>query len=70
MEPYKSEAAQTHTVLMSGVGTTKRRKSEATTAIYLNVNKNIFIRFDWLSRYYDYRFLYTGLGIREHHFTF
>lgn len=37
MEPYKAESAQSHTVLMSGAGTTKRRKSEATTAIYLNV---------------------------------
>lgn len=38
MEPYKAESAQSHTVLMSGAGTTKRRKSEATTAIYLNVS--------------------------------
>ncbi|XP_050352765.1 dystroglycan 1 isoform X2 [Nymphalis io] len=37
MEPYKAESAQSHTVLMSGSGTTKRRKSDATTAIYLNV---------------------------------
>ncbi|XP_045452304.1 dystroglycan 1 [Melitaea cinxia] len=37
MEPYKAESALSHTVLMSGAGTTKRRKSEATTAIYLNV---------------------------------
>ncbi|CAH0724390.1 unnamed protein product, partial [Brenthis ino] len=37
MEPYKAESAKSHTVLMSGAGTTKRRKSEATTAIYLNV---------------------------------
>ncbi|XP_023954357.2 dystroglycan 1 isoform X2 [Bicyclus anynana] len=37
MEPYKSEAAQSHIVLMSGPGTTKRRRSDATTAIYLNV---------------------------------
>ncbi|XP_047535892.1 dystroglycan 1 isoform X2 [Vanessa atalanta] len=37
MEAYKAESAQSHTVLMSGSGTTKRRKSDATTAIYLNV---------------------------------
>ncbi|XP_039758900.1 dystroglycan isoform X2 [Pararge aegeria] len=37
MEPYKLESAQSHMVLMSGPGTTKRRRSEATTAIYLNV---------------------------------
>nr|XP_034835287.1 dystroglycan isoform X2 [Maniola hyperantus] len=37
MEPYKSETAQSHVVLMSGPGSTKRRRSEATTAIYFNV---------------------------------
>ncbi|XP_032520164.2 dystroglycan 1 isoform X2 [Danaus plexippus] len=37
MEPYKAESAQSHVVLMSGPGTTQRRKSDATTAIYLNV---------------------------------
>ncbi|CAG9564071.1 unnamed protein product [Danaus chrysippus] len=37
MEPYKAESAQSHIVLMSGPGTTQRRKSDATTAIYLNV---------------------------------
>ncbi|XP_068620064.1 dystroglycan 1 isoform X3 [Battus philenor] len=37
MEPYKAESARTHTVLMSGAGTTQRRRNDATTAIYLNV---------------------------------
>ncbi|VVC94024.1 unnamed protein product [Leptidea sinapis] len=37
MEPYKGESAQAQAVLLSGPGTTKRRHSEATTAIYLNV---------------------------------
>ncbi|XP_045521898.1 dystroglycan 1 isoform X2 [Pieris brassicae] len=37
MEPYKVEHTQGHAVILSGPGTTKRRHSEATTAIYLNV---------------------------------
>ncbi|CAH2042303.1 unnamed protein product, partial [Iphiclides podalirius] len=37
MEPYKAETARAHTVLMSGAGTTQRRRNDATTAIYLNV---------------------------------
>ncbi|XP_045501592.1 dystroglycan 1 isoform X2 [Colias croceus] len=37
MEPYKSEHSHGHSVLLSGPGTTKRRHSEATTAIFLNV---------------------------------
>ncbi|XP_050674389.1 dystroglycan 1 isoform X2 [Leptidea sinapis] len=37
MEPYKGEFAQAQAVMLSGPGTTKRRHSEATTAIYLNV---------------------------------
>ncbi|XP_064292601.1 dystroglycan 1 isoform X2 [Plodia interpunctella] len=37
MEPYKNEGSRKQTVLMSGPGTTQRRRSEATTAIYLNV---------------------------------
>ncbi|XP_060805473.1 dystroglycan 1 isoform X1 [Amyelois transitella] len=40
MEPYKTEAARTQTVLMSGPGTTQRRRSDAATAIYLNVGCN------------------------------
>ncbi|XP_038211020.1 dystroglycan isoform X2 [Zerene cesonia] len=37
MEPYKTEHSHGHTVLLSGPGTTKRKHSEATTAIFLNV---------------------------------
>ncbi|XP_049877317.1 dystroglycan 1 isoform X2 [Pectinophora gossypiella] len=37
MEPYKADAARTQTVLMSGAGTTQRRRGDATSAIYLNV---------------------------------
>ncbi|KAJ2948541.1 hypothetical protein O0L34_g7794 [Tuta absoluta] len=37
MEPYKAEIAHTHAILMSGPGTTQRRRGDATTAIYLNV---------------------------------
>ncbi|XP_026320522.1 dystroglycan isoform X3 [Hyposmocoma kahamanoa] len=37
MEPYKSDTSQIQTILMSGPGTTQRRRGDATTAIYLNV---------------------------------
>ncbi|KAL0820429.1 hypothetical protein ABMA28_006304 [Loxostege sticticalis] len=37
MAPYKPDSVQTQTVLMTGPGTTQRRRGDATTAIYLNV---------------------------------
>ncbi|CAK1551491.1 unnamed protein product [Leptosia nina] len=37
MEPHKTEYTHGHSVILSGPGSTKRRHSEATTAIYLNV---------------------------------
>ncbi|KPJ14740.1 Dystroglycan [Papilio machaon] len=37
MEPYKAESVRGHAVLMSGAGTTQRKRSDAATAIYLNV---------------------------------
>ncbi|XP_072942786.1 uncharacterized protein Dg isoform X2 [Epargyreus clarus] len=37
MEPYKVDSSRGQSVITSGVGTTQRRRTEATTAIYLNV---------------------------------
>ncbi|XP_013162812.1 PREDICTED: dystroglycan isoform X2 [Papilio xuthus] len=37
MEPYKAESVRGDAVLLSGAGTTQRKRNDAATAIYLNV---------------------------------
>lgn len=43
MAPFKTDPSPGQSILMSGPGSTQRRRGDATTAIYLNVSTSYLI---------------------------